>query len=516
MSAATALSPERIWSGSRQLSTPTAVLAAILLCYVFYIMYDVKFGPLSDIPGPFWYKASGIPLAYVQGRGKEAEVIPILHEKYGPVVQIAPRELSFISGADAWQDMYGFVKPGGDPKPAKDPIMYIGNVIDYESIHVASDVNHARQRRLLAPAFGDTALRTMQPVLTMYATKMKDKIAKRVGSQTGAARIDLMKLFLLTAFDILGNLTFGECLHMLDDGEFTPWAQTVIDSVRLDAWIRIARHFGIGRVLVNALMSTKTVRAKHWEHFEYCKNRVDKRLARSPTHPDFWSFIEKKNQDEEGLSMGEQYVNASVIMVAGTETTATALSGAIFFLAKNPGILKTAREEVQSTFGSIEDMTLDKLARLKYLNACITETLRIYPPAPTALLRRTPPQGATICGVQIPGDVTVGGHIYMTHTSPMHFKNPLEFHPERWLGDAEYADDHLDAWAPFSVGPRNCVGKNLLFHEVRLLLATMLMYFDFTLAEESRDWSRQRVFTLWEKTPLLCEVKLALPAASAT
>ncbi|EFQ36365.1 cytochrome P450 [Colletotrichum graminicola M1.001] len=516
MSAATALSPESIWLGSRQLFTPTTVLAVILLCYVFYIIYDVKFGPLSSIPGPFWYKASGIPLAYVQGRGKEAEVIPILHERYGPVVQIAPREVSFNSGADAWQDMYGFVKPGGDPKPAKDPIMYIDNVIDYESIHVASDVNHARQRRLLAPAFGDAALRTMQPVLTMYATKMKDKITERIGSQAGAARIDLMKMFLLTAFDILGSLTFGESLNMLEDGEFTPWAQTVLDSIRLDAWIRIARHFAIGRVLVNALMNTKTARAKHWEHFEYSKKRVDKRLARSPTHPDFWSFVEKKSEAEDGLSMGEQYVNATVIMLAGTETTATALSGVIFFLTKNPEILKTVREEVQSTFGSIEDMTLDKLARAKYLNACITETLRIYPPAPTALLRRTPPQGATICGVQIPGDVTVGGHIYSTHTSPMHFKNPLEFHPERWLGDAEYADDHLDAWAPFSVGPHNCVGKNLLFHEVRLLLATMLKYFDFTLAHESQDWSRQRVFTLWEKLPLLCDVKPALPVASAS
>ncbi|KAK2002124.1 cytochrome P450 [Colletotrichum falcatum] len=515
MSAATALSPEHTWLGFRQLLTPTAVLAAILLCYVFYIMYDVKFGPLSDIPGPFWYKASGIPLAYMQGRGKEAVVMPILHEKYGPVVQIAPRELSFISGADAWQDLYGFVKPGGDPKPAKDPIMYFHNVVEHESIHIASDVNHARQRRLLAPAFGDAALRAMQPVLTAYATKMKDKIAERVGPQAGAARVELLKLFLLTAFDILGDLTFGECLNMLDDGEFIPWAQTVLDGIKLDAWIRLARRFNIGFVIANALMNTKTAWAKHWEHFKYCKDRVDNRLARSPTRPDFWSFVEKKDQDHGFLSMGEQYVNASVFMVAGTETTATTLSGVIFFLAKNPEILKTAREEVRATFRSIEDMTMDKLARLKYLNACLTETLRIYPPAPTALLRRTPPQGATICGLQIPADVTVGGHIYATHTSPMHFKNPLEFHPERWLGDAEYADDHLDAWAPFSVGPRNCVGKNLLLHEARLLLATMLMHFDFTLAEESQDWSRQRVFTLWEKPPLLCHVKQAPPVVSA-
>lgn len=103
----------------------------------------------------------------------------------------------------------------------------------------------------------------------------------------------------------------------------------------------------------------------------------------------------------------------------------------------------------------------------------------------------------------------MGVHIFATHTSPLHFKNPRQFHPERWLGDPDYARDHLGAWAPFGVGPRNCLGKNLAWHEARLLLATLLMHFDVSVAEESQGWARQRVFTLWEKPPLLCNVRLA-------
>ena len=83
----------------------------------------------------------------------------------------------------------------------------------------------------------------------------------------------------------------------------------------------------------------------------------------------------------------------------------------------------------------------------------------------------------------IPGDVSVGVHVFATHISPLHFKNPREFHPERWLGDAEYADDHFGAMEAFSVGPRNCLGKNLAWHEARLLLATLLLHFDVSLAE---------------------------------
>ena len=57
-----------------------------------------------------------------------------------------------------------------------------------------------------------------------------------------------------------------------------------------------------------------------------------------------------------------------------------------------------------------------------------------------------------------------------------------------------------------SVGPRNCIGKNLAWHEMRLLLATALLNFDIELTPESRDWNQQNIFTLWEKRPLWCKL----------
>ncbi|KAF6813197.1 cytochrome P450 [Colletotrichum sojae] len=505
--------PDHFLSGVHQASSLVALFAVILVSRILYIIYDIRYGPLCDIPGPFWYKASGIPLAYVQARGMEAEVLPALHAKYGPVVRVAPNELSYASGAEAWDDVYGYKKAGRPPKPFNDPIMYIRNVTEHESINITGEQNHARQRRVLAPAFGDGALRAMQPLLTAWAVKMRDKVAEQINFHQvgggGAVEVDMVKVFQFTTFDVMGDLTFGEGLGMLDGGRLTPWVQTLIDGIKLDAWIRIAKHFKIGDMLVEALMNTRTARAKHWEHFEHSKDRVDKRLARTDARPDFWSFILRKDADKGGLSMGEQYANASLFMLGGTETTGTALAGATFFLATHPEASRMAREEVRSAFASVEDMTIEKLAGLKYLNACLSETMRIYPPVPCSVLRRTPAEGATICGRHIPADVTVGVHIYATHTSPVHFRDPLSFRPERWLGDPEYAGDHLDASAPFGVGPRNCLGRNLAWHEARLLLATMLLCFDMTLAEESRDWSRQRVYTLWEKPPLMCHIRPA-------
>ena len=164
-------------------------------------------------------------------------------------------------------------------------------------------------------------------------------------------------------------------------------------------------------------------------------------------------------------------------MIAGTETTATALSGTTYHLLKHPEVLKTLVEEIRGAFSGFDDITLEDLARLKYLHAVLQEGLRMYPPVPIALPRRTPKEGSVVCDQWVPGDVSIGVNHFATYRMPEHFKDADEFHPERWLGDPAYKDDHLDAlevlhspktdlmpsnhvlFQPFSVGPKNCLGK---------------------------------------------------------
>lgn len=79
--------------------------------------------------------------------------------------------------------------------------------------------------------------------------------------------------------------------------------------------------------------------------------------------------------------------------------------------------------------------------------------------APSQLPRRTPSEGMMVCGHFVPGNITIDVHPLAAFTSPKHFKYPQKFRPERWLGDPEFKDDHLDAVEPFSYGPQNCLGK---------------------------------------------------------
>jgi cytochrome P450 len=199
------------------------------------------------------------------------------------------------------------------------------------------------------------------------------------------------------------------------------------------------------------------VRRKQLEHHNYCTERVDRRLAGVPKHHDLWSEILAKS---EGLSLEEHHSTATFLMLAGTETTASALSGTTFLLLTNPDKLRTLTRELRAAFpGGRNDMILENLAREKYLTAVLQEGMRMYPPVPSELPRVVPAGGTTLFGEHIPGGTTIGVHHMTTYRREEFFRKPDEFHPERWLGDPEFKDDKLDAVENFSVGPRNCIGK---------------------------------------------------------
>ncbi len=197
---------------------------------------------------------------------------------------------------------------------------------------------------------------------------------------------------------------------------------------------------------------------------------------------------------------------SGLLIIAGSETTATLLSGAVFYLCKNPSWITKLHEELRSSFTKESDITFASLSQLKILNAILYETFRLYPPVPTSLPRKVPEQGATVCDRFIPPGTKIGIAQYPAYRSSRHFKNSHSYHPERFLGDEEYADDKRSVIQPFSVGPRNCLGRNLAWAEIRSMLARLVWHFDIELLEESSDWEKQKVFILWAKPSLMVKL----------
>ena len=181
------------------------------------------------------------------------------------------------------------------------------------------------------------------------------------------------------------------------------------------------------------------------------------------------------------------------------------------------------RREVRSKFKSDSEITLTSVLELKYLLACLDEALRLYPPVPIGPPRTVPAAsgGVTIAGHVVPGGTDVAvWHWPMFHYSA-HWDKPMEYRPERFLqegsasgpryaGDmrynnknGEHSGDRLDLLQPFNIGPRNCLGRNLAYSEMRMVLARMIFNFDIELVEPEDDWmEKQRADFLWRKGPL--------------
>lgn len=439
---------------------------AIVFWYIYIVyriilnFYNAFFGPLSKFPGPKLRAFTILPEIISSVTGNDNKDRPALHNKYGPVVRVGPHMLSFAGGDDIWKDIYGFhaTKEGGIRKES----VFYGQAFLFSEVRAlitAQGATHARQRKSLSHAFSDRALNEHQPMLLRWAEKLKDKLAERAD---GNEQIDLLKYYNYAAFDIMGDLTFNEGFNMLEDSEYTPWVKTIFGSVRAATFmLGLQAYSWVTRFLVNSFARyNPMVLREQQENWKYCTDRVDRRLRRTPDHPDLWSkVLEKSKGPEEGLSLEEQYSNAFLFMTAGTETTATALSGTTYYLLRNPECLEKLTQEIRSAFSTLRDLDLHVLEGMEYLDAVLQEGLRMVPPVPIALPRVTPEGGTRIGANWIPGDTIVGVHHLATYRSQENFKKPYEFHPERWLGDAAFEGDHLDAAKPFLTGPMNCIGK---------------------------------------------------------
>lgn len=171
----------------------TGALFLIALQLATYI-YNLTLHPLRRFPGPLACKASTLPIIHEFLRGNGIFWITDLHKRYGPVVRISPNELSFNS-VEAFKDIYGFQKGRPDSLP-KDPDFY-EDIRGTRHIMNSDTANHARQRRMFAPAFSVSALKLQGPLFLACADRLIAKIRERIKLEAGCTH-DMVKLYTCT------------------------------------------------------------------------------------------------------------------------------------------------------------------------------------------------------------------------------------------------------------------------------------------------------------------------------
>ncbi|KAI1485224.1 cytochrome P450 [Biscogniauxia mediterranea] len=473
----------------------TAAVAVILIYFTSWTLYSLYIHPLHAYPGPKLSAISRIPYWYACLTGNQVRWMTRLHKKYGSVVRLAPDDLSYTDGR-AWRDIH--VVPKGSKENPKEVKFHAPSANGIPTILVLNDrERHAAVRRVFSPAFSEKALKAQESLFQGYANAM---IARAREKKT----VNLTQLYNFTTFDVMADLAFGKSLGLLE-GEDASWVSTIFASISLLPWLQFIEFYPLTRKLY-ALLEPKSIAKRRLDHFHYTTSRVDKRLKEGSDKQDLWKFVIDSNQ----LTLGDMHINAELFMSAGTETTASLLTGLTYYLLKNPDKLKILVDEIRGKFRGNEEITFEALAGMPYLNACIREGLRVYPPVPTNVPREIAEGGNFVLGKWLPAGTRVSVHHQATYRSPANFKNPDKFAPERWLGDPEYKDDNREAHQPFNVGPRNCLGMNMAWHEMRLLLAKMLFNFDIE-TDEGPEWLDQDVYIIWDRKPLVCRLAEVAP-----
>ncbi|KFA70077.1 Atr14 [Stachybotrys chlorohalonatus IBT 40285] len=388
--------------------------------YVVYsvvsMIYNITLHPLASFPGPVFWGASRWPSIWRLFKGRLVHDVHALHGQYGHVVRIAPNELAF-SSAQAWKDIYGHKRGNNSmeemPKFHK---FYSGISKTPSIVSEPTRDGHRFIRRILSPAFSDKNLRELEPIVQGYISQFIDQLRSHCEDSTGSkVPLDLVSWYNSATFDIVGDLTFGRPFGSLEQGEEDPFIKDINHFAAVGgAMLIFTSHFpgrGILRFLASLGKVFQNGQEKHVTKME--ESLVD-RMKNKSSRPD---IIDGLVKEKDGFQIDYDRVleNAAAITMAGSETTASQLSGLTALLLQNPNCLERLKKEVRSAFKSDKDITS-------------TSSL-------------------------------VGVWQYSANHSPRNFTYPDEFRPDRWLDDRdqkEYEHDHGDAMQPFSVGPRDC------------------------------------------------------------
>lgn len=210
-----------------------------------------------------------------------------LHEKYGPVVRVAPFELSFTDSR-AWKDIYGHHGSHEMPKNEKFYRPMGKNVPD--TIISADRLHHGMLRRQMSHGFSERALRDQEPIFRYYVDLLIQRLAEI--SDDGKARVDMKAWVNYITFDVIGNLGFGSDFGCLEKSYSHPWVAAITNNLKDNAIMRIIIQF-IPGTCVHLLNKSGLFKGRK-NHIGYTKEKVAARMEVKTERPDFLEGLLKR------------------------------------------------------------------------------------------------------------------------------------------------------------------------------------------------------------------------------
>jgi cytochrome P450 len=325
------------------------------------------------------------------------------------------------------------------------------------SLLVLDGAPHHRQRKLLMPAFhgermhayGRAMLDLADDSIDSWPTHQPFPIHPRMQAVT-------LRVILRTIFGIGEGSLFERIVELTREA-----VEIASNPLLLFPFLQIERG-GLGP----------------WARFKRLSNEIDdilraeidRRKSEPPStrRTDVLSAL-MEARDDQGQAMTFQELRDELVtmLVAGHETTATALAWTLTSLLRDPALCRRLREELAIATESGR-LVPERVAKLELLDATVREGLRIRPVAP--MVGRVLKQPIQLGGFDIPAGWVVAPGIYLAHRRTAVFPDPDRFDPERFLR----ARPSSTEWLPFGGGVRRCIGAAFASYEMKMVLAAIL------------------------------------------
>ncbi|EXJ53868.1 hypothetical protein A1O7_09204 [Cladophialophora yegresii CBS 114405] len=471
--------------------------ALLILALVLRIFYRLTLHPLSRFPGPRFAAVTNLYAVYYDLLSEDSLVkhLKALHDKYGPIVRVRPHELHVFDW-DAYRTVF---KSGSDFNRA--PEFYNAPMVDGSFLNVSDGRVAKPHRDLFVQAFSKAQINGLEPLMHEKVDLFLRRLKEEAGQNES---IDLVLAFECLTADVTMYYCYQMSLGLLDVPKFR--AKLILEFHEFGSITPFFWYFPtIGNVLnkvIFSLLPETAVRlcfpsvASMKEVMDQCKDLIDS-LSRAP--PDskevassiFRNALSPDREKGQYIATPTELAADAVLMfLAGTDTTAHALSFGTWEMIKRPEIWTRLRQEVMSVLPETQGLArLADLENLPFLRGVVKESLRFSMGTSARLHRIVPERGAVLCGETVAPGTRVSFSHYVYNNDPAIFLDPFSFKPERWLEpNADELERHM---VSFSRGSRSCIGMNLAYAELYATFAHLARRFDLVndgTTDEMMDW----------------------------
>ncbi|GMS94683.1 hypothetical protein PENTCL1PPCAC_16858 [Pristionchus entomophagus] len=346
---------------------------------------------------------------------------------------------------------------------------------------LASGDKWRARRKLLTPTFHFTMLLGYIDTMNRHTKVLMGILENQCGKE-----FDIYPYMKRCTLDVICDTAMGKDLDSLHHPE-QPYVKSISKLMTLGMNASMLPHLwnSFGRWVTGWQKEHDiNVQTAH----DFTKGVISERmelLERGEVDANKKAFLDMliAEKDRSNLSMDDIREEVEIFMFAGHDTTSAALGWTLWCLSHHQDMQERAFQEVREIFGDDvdRDCTKDDLTRMPYLDRCIKESLRLFPPVPFVIrhleeeLQTGPyllPRGSSL--VIAP---------YMVHRNERIYPRPEVYDPDRFLPENSTGRHPYD-YIPFSAGPRNCIGQKFAQYQLKIIVSSLLRTFRFRSERE--------------------------------